>query len=302
MEEISTRPFVLSLILCVEVYFTCFRRILISKVYTKRKSTKDWQPNRQLQNTEKVKSETLKVSTARKYSSNLNSWKQQFTSNINKPNLPELEDESPFRLSQNHKECNPNRVTPEYPIEYLQSPSHALKFSPRHRKKYIHALIQNNNARSAHTQAYMHMVETERERVSTSDPFSKDRIADRMLTTMQRIATRAVMTLKHLQTTRKGSVLTLSLVVVVPEDSLPKLSSSPSLAIFLSFLSSYKRKKWKQTRYQKNLSSPFSRFVDHFVVTDSTASGFFVNSRKRDSSPAIQGTSLRMTRGRQKKG
>jgi len=59
-------------------------------------------------------------------------------------------------------------------------------------------------------------------------------MADRTLTPMQRRATAAVMTLKHLQTTRKGSGLALTLMVLL-EDVLSSLSSSPSLAISRAF-------------------------------------------------------------------
>ena len=51
---------------------------------------------------------------------------------------------------------------------------------------------------------------------------------------MQRMAAKQVTTLKHLQTTKKGSGLALSLVL---EETIGSLSpSSPFLGIFLSFL------------------------------------------------------------------
>ena len=36
-------------------------------------------------------------------------------------NLPELDDETPFRFSHNHKKGNQNRITPKYAIENLKS-------------------------------------------------------------------------------------------------------------------------------------------------------------------------------------
>ena len=145
--------------------------------------------------------------------SNSYSLKQQFTTKINKANLPELEYECPFRLTQNHNARNQNRVTPKYPIEYLQS--------------------THSHSNYTYMKIYTY-TERERERESTSDPSSKDRMADITLTAMQRRATAAVMTLKHLQTTRKGSCRTLTLMVSL-EDALSTPSSSPSLAISRAF-------------------------------------------------------------------
>lgn len=49
--------------------------------------------------------------------------------------------------------------------------------------------------------------ERRREDENTSDPFLKDRTAERTLTAMQRMAAREVMTLKHRQVIKKGSAL-----------------------------------------------------------------------------------------------
>ena len=71
-------------------------------------------------------------------------------------------------------------------------------------------------------------------------------MAEKTLTAMQRMAVRAVMTLKHLQTIKKGSGLVLSIVLLVwalllmaleDEDVLPTLSPSPFRPIFSFFFS-----------------------------------------------------------------
>ena len=137
-----------------------------------------------------------------------------------KNDLPELHNEFPFGLSKNHKASNENRITPKYSIEYLQIQK-----------------IKNKNL--SHTKESEK--ERERERESTSDPSLKDRMAERTLTAMQRMAVRAVMTLKPLQTIKKGSGLVLSIVLLVlvwllmaleDEDVLATLSPSPLRPIF----------------------------------------------------------------------
>ena len=80
--------------------------------------------------------------------------------------------------------------------------------------------------------------------MSTSDWFLKDRIAEITLETMQRIAVRAVMTLKNLQVTSKGSTLLLGLVICEEDDDDDDAAGasagapSPFLSISSDFLSS----------------------------------------------------------------
>lgn len=78
-----------------------------------------------------------------------------------KTNLPELDDEFPFCLGQNHQNRNQNRVTPKYPIENLHSQSQRLIYSYtlihisiyiiqrerewRERKSYIRSVLERSN-------------------------------------------------------------------------------------------------------------------------------------------------------------
>ncbi|TQD68705.1 hypothetical protein C1H46_045762 [Malus baccata] len=66
-------------------------------------------------------------------------------------------------------------------------------------------------------------------------------MAEKTLTTMQRMAVRAVRTLKHLQQIKKGSGLTLSLVVLGTGDVLRRRLLSPSTTSFVDILSRFLR-------------------------------------------------------------
>lgn len=133
-------------------------------------------------------------------------------------NLPELHDKSPLRLSNNHKKRNHNSIAPKNPVENLQN---ALQTSTPNSK--FTKMRKSNQQRKPRT----------------SDPFLKDRTAERTLTPIQRMAVKEVMKLKHRQTIKSGSPLALTLAAAPEEEEEETLgkpcpSPSPFLAIFLN--------------------------------------------------------------------
>lgn len=104
-------------------------------------------------------------------------------------NLGKFENETPFCFNEDNKTSNHHSITPEYSIEELV----------RGKDKSFRQGIK--------TTSNLMPWQRERCREITSWLSRKERTAARTLTTTQRMAMREVTTLKHLQTTRKGSAL-----------------------------------------------------------------------------------------------
>lgn len=104
----------------------------------------------------------------------------------------------------------------------------------------------------------------------TWDPCLKEWIAERTLTTMQKMAAKEVKKLKHLHTDKKGS-LVLSVVVVVVEESVGMLlfSSLLSLCILISQLKHNLARNIEETLLLLCLLSPSPLFF--FVLLPTPA-------------------------------